>query len=142
MLVQRVLEPLSLAGAAREQVRALSKDQPVYNVRTLQQLVSQSITPRHFSALLMVIFGFVALVLASIGLYGMMSYSVAQRTSEFGIRIALGAQRRDVLRMVIKQAMGLALLSVAAGLIAALALAQLFKNLLFGIGAADPLTCG
>jgi len=102
--------------------------------------VSQSIAPRRFSALLMVIFGLVALALASIGLYGMMSYSVAQRTSEIGIRVALGARRRDVLRMVVRQAMGLALLGVVAGLVGALALAQFLKNLLFGVGAADPLT--
>ena len=142
LLVRSVADPLGLAGAVRDQVWALSKDQPVYNVRTMQQLVSQSIAPRRFSALLMVIFGFVALVLASIGLYGMMSYSVSQRTSEIGIRVALGAQRRDVLRMVIKQAIGLALLGVVAGLATALALAQLLRNLLFGIGAADPLTFG
>jgi putative ABC transport system permease protein len=108
----------------------------------MEQVVSQSIAPRHFSALLMVIFGFVALVLASIGLYGMMSYSVAQRAAEIGIRMALGAQRRDVLTMVIKQAIGLALLGVVAGLVTALALAQLLRNLLFGVGAADPLTLG
>ena len=142
LLVRSVVDPLSLAGAVRDQVWALSKDQPVYNVRTMQQLVSQSIAPRRFSALLMVIFGFVALVLASIGLYGMMSYSVSQRTSEIGIRMALGAQRRDVLRMVIKQAVGLALLGIVVGLVTALASARLLRNLLFGVGAADPLTFG
>src|SRR5436309_6821871 len=142
LLVRSVVDPLSLAGAVRDQVWALSKDQPVYNVRTMQQLVSQSIAPRRFSALLMVIFGFVALVLASIGLYGMMSYSVSQRTSEIGIRVALGAQRRDVLTLVIKQAIRLALLGVVAGLVTALALARLLRNLLFGVGAADPLTFG
>jgi putative ABC transport system permease protein len=142
LLVRSVVDPLSLAGAVRDEVWALNKDQPVFNVRTMQQLVSQSIAPRRFSALLMVIFGFVALALASIGLYGMMSYSVAQRTSEIGIRLALGAQRRDVLTMVIKQAIGLALLGVVAGLVTALALARLLRNLLFGVGAADPLTFG
>jgi putative ABC transport system permease protein len=142
LLVRSVVGPLSLAGAVRAQVWALSKDQPVFNVRTMEQVVSQSIAPRRFSALLMVMFGFVALVLASIGLYGMMSYSVAQRTSEIGIRMALGAQRRDVLTMVIKQAIGLALLGVVAGLVTALALARLLRNLLFGVGAADPLTFG
>src|SRR3989449_1402669 len=142
LLVRSVVDPLSLAGAVRDQVWALNKDQPVYNVRTMEQVVSQSIAPRRFSALLMVIFGFVALVLASIGLYGTMSYSVAQRTSEIGIRVALGAQRRDVLTMVIKQAVGLALLGVVAGLVTALALARLLRNLLFGVGAADPLTFG
>ena len=142
LLVRSVVDPLSLAGAVRDQVWALNKDQPVYNVRTMEQLVSESIAPRRFSALLMVIFGFVALVLASIGLYGMMSYSVSQRTSEIGIRMALGAQRRDVLTMVIKQAIGLALLGAVAGLVTALALARLLRNLLFGVGAADPLTFG
>jgi putative ABC transport system permease protein len=127
LLVRSVVDPLSLAGAVRDQVWALNKDQPVFNVRTMEQLVSESIAPRRFSALLMVIFGFIALVLASIGLYGTMSYSVSQRTSEMGIRMALGAQRRDVLTMVIKQAIGLALLGVVAGLIAALALARLLS---------------
>jgi len=140
LLVRSVIDPLSLAGAVRDQVWALNKDQPVYNVRTMEQVMSQSIAPRRFSALLMVIFGFVALVLASIGLYGMVSYSVAQRTSEIGIRVALGARRRDVLTMVIKQAMGLALFGAVAGLATALVLARLLKNLLFGVGAADPLT--
>src|SRR5947199_653164 len=140
LLVRSVVDPLSLAGAVRDQVWALNKDQPVYNVRTMQQLVSQSIAPRRFSALLMVIFGFVALVLASIGLYGMMSYSVAQRTSELGIGGAVGAPSRVVLTMVVKQAIGLALLGVVAGLVTALALARLLRNLLFGVGTADPLT--
>jgi len=142
LLVRSAVDPLSLAGAVRDQVWALDKDQPVFNVRTMEQLVSESIATRRFSALLMVIFGFVALVLASIGLYGMMSYSVSQRTSEIGIRVALGAQRRDVLTMVIKQATGLALRGVVAGLVTALALAQLLRNLLFGVGTADPLTFG
>ncbi|MCI0537490.1 MAG: ABC transporter permease, partial [Verrucomicrobiales bacterium] len=142
LLVRSVSDPLSLAGAVRDQVWALNKDQPVYNVCTMQQVVLQSIAPRRFSALLMVIFGFVALVLASIGLYGMMSYSVAQRTSEIGIRMALGAERRDVLTMVIKQAIGLALLGVGVGLVTALASARMLRNLLFGVGAADPLTFG
>src|SRR2546425_2704197 len=142
LLVRSVVGPLSLAGAVRDQVLALNKDQPVYNVRTMQQVVSQSIAPRRFSALLMVIFGFAALVLASIGLYGMMSYSVSQRTSEIGIRMALGAQRRDVLTMVIKQAIGLAMLGIVAGLVTALVSARLLRNLLFGVGAADPLTFG
>src|SRR5438552_2209709 len=142
LLVRSVVDPIGLAGAVRDQVWALNKDQPVFNVRTMEQLVSESIAPRRFPALLMVIFGFVALVLASIGLYGMMSYSVSQRTSEIGIRMALGAQRRDVLRMVIKQAVGLALLGIVVGLVTALASARLLRNLLFGVGAADPLTFG
>src|SRR4029453_15290453 len=131
LLVRSVVDPLSLAGAVRDQVWALNKDQPVYHVRTMQQLVSQSIAPRHFSALLMVIFGFVALVLARIGLYGMMPSSVAKRRSEIGIRVALGAQRRDVLTMVIKQAIGLALLGVVAGVLRGLGGGRVLKNLFF-----------
>jgi len=142
LLVRSDADPLSLAGAVRDQVWALNKDQPVFNVRTMERVVSESIAPRRFSALLMVIFGFVALLLASIGLYGMMSCSVSQRTSEIGIRVALGAQRRDVLTMVIKQAIRLALLGVVAGLVTALGLARLLRNLLFGVGTADPLTFG
>jgi len=142
LLVRSVVAPLSLAGAVRSQVWALNKDQAVFNVRTMQQIVSQSIAPRRFSAILMGIFGAVALTLAGVGIYGMVSYSVAQRTAEIGIRMALGAQRRDVLRMVIKQAMGLALLGVVVGLVTALASARLLRNLLFGVGTADPLTLG
>jgi len=142
LLVRSASDPLNLAGAVRSQVWALNKDQAVFNVRTMEQIVSQSIAPTRFSALLMGIFGAVALALAGVGIYGMVSYSVAQRTAEIGIRMALGAQPRDVLRIVIKQAMRLALLGVVVGLIAALALAQLFRNLLFGVGAADPFTFG
>ncbi len=142
LLVRSASDPLNLAGAVRSQVWALNKDQPVFNVRTMDQIVSQSIAPRRFSALLMGVFGAVALALAGLGIYGMVSYSVAQRTAEIGIRMALGAQRRDVLRMVIKQAMGLALLGVVVGLVTALASARLLRNLLFGVGTADPLTLG
>jgi putative ABC transport system permease protein len=106
----------------------------------MEQIVDQSVAPRRFSMLLLAVFAGVALVLASIGIYGMMSYSVAQRTREIGLRMTLGAQRGNVLRLVISQGMKLALVGVALGLLASFALMRTIKNLLFGISATDPLT--
>ena len=131
---------MSLTSAVRGQIAALNKDQPVFNVRTMEQIVDQSIAPRRFSMMLLAVFAIVALALASIGIYGMMSYSVAQRTREIGLRMTLGAQRGNVLRLVIGHGMKLALAGVALGLIAALALTRTMKNLLFGVSATDPLT--
>jgi len=140
LLTRTEVEPLSLASAVRGQVAALNKDQAVFNVRTMEQTVAQSVAARWFSVLLLTVFALVGLTLASIGLYGIMSYSVAQRAREIGIRMALGAQARDVLALVVKQGMELALLGVAIGLPASLALTQLMKTLLFGVSATDPMT--
>ena len=134
------VEPLSLASAVRGQVRALNKDQAVFNVRTMEQIVAQSVARRRFSVLLLTVFAVVALALASIGIYGMMSYAVAQRTHEIGIRMALGAQIKDVLKLVIGQGMRLVLIGVAVGLMSALALTRLMHSLLFAVSATDPLT--
>jgi putative ABC transport system permease protein len=140
LLTRTEVEPLSLASAVRGQVTALNKDQAVFNLRTMEQAVAQSVAARRFSMLLLTVFAVVALALASVGLYGIMSYSVAQRAREIGIRMALGAQARDVLALVVKQGMRLALLGVAIGLPASLALTQLMKTLLFGVSATDPMT--
>jgi putative ABC transport system permease protein len=140
LLTRTDVEPMSLTGAVRGQIAALNKDQPVFNIRTMDQIVSQSIAPRRFSMMLLAVFAVVALALASIGIYGMMSYAVAQRTREIGLRMTLGAQRGNVLRMVIGHGMKLALAGVVLGLIAALALTRTMKNLLFGVSATDPLT--
>jgi len=131
---------LGLASAVRGQVVALNKDQAVFNVRTMEQTVAQSVAARRFSMLLLTVFAIVALALASLGIYGLMSYAVAQRTREIGVRMALGARGGDVLRLVIGQGMKLALLGVAIGLLASLALTRLMKTLLFGVIANDPLT--
>jgi putative ABC transport system permease protein len=140
LLTRTDVDPMSLTGAVRSQIAALNKDQPVFNIRTMDQIVSQSVAPRRFSMMLLAVFAVVALVLASIGIYGMMSYAVAQRTREIGLRMTLGAQRGNVLAMVIGHGMKLALAGVALGLIAAFAVTRTMKTLLFGVSATDPLT--
>jgi putative ABC transport system permease protein len=140
LLVRTEVEPLGLAAAVRAQVSALNKDQAVFNVRTMEQIVAQSVATRRFSMLLLTVFAVVALALASLGIYGLMSYAVAQRTREIGVRMALGAQVNDVLRLVLGQGMKLALVGVALGLVASVALTRTMKTLLFGVSATDPLT--
>jgi putative ABC transport system permease protein len=140
LAVQTSQAPESLAAAIRAEVRALDPDQPVTNVRTIADLLSQSLAAARFSLLLLGLFAGVALVLAGLGIYGVMAHTVAQRTHEIGIRLALGAQQRDVLRMVAKQGMALTLIGLAVGLVSALALTRLMATLLFGVTATDPLT--
>jgi predicted permease len=140
LLTRTEVEPLSLASAVRSQVWDLNKDQAVFNVRTMDQIVAQSVAARRFSMLLLTVFAVVALVLASIGLYGMMSYAVAQRTREIGVRMALGAQSSSVLKLVVGQGMKLAFAGVAVGLVTSIALTGTIKSLLFGVSATDPLT--
>jgi putative ABC transport system permease protein len=140
LLTRTEAEPLSLAAAVRAQVAALNKDQAVFNVRTMEQTVAQAVAPRRFSTLLLTVFAVVALALASLGIYGLMSYAVAQRTREIGVRMALGAEVSDVLKLALGQGMKLALVGVALGLVASLALTRLMKTLLFGVSATDPVT--
>ena len=140
VLVRTEVEPLSLASVVRSQIAALNKDQAVFNVRTMEQAVAQSVATRRFSMLLLTVFAIVGLALASLGIYGLMSYVVAQSTREIGVRMALGAQVSDVLKLVIGQGMMLALVGVALGLVASLALTRAMKNLLFGVSATDPVT--
>jgi putative ABC transport system permease protein len=140
LLTRTEVEPSSLDSAVRGQVTALNKDQSVYNVRTMEQVVAQSVAARRFSMLLLTVFAVVALALASLGIYGLMSYAVVQRTREIGLRMALGAEASDVLKLVIRQGMKLALVGVALGLVASVALTRTMKNLLFGVSATDPAT--
>ena len=131
-------DPASFAGALRDAVWSVDKDQAVYDIKTMDSTLAEMTSQRRFNMLLLGLFAAVALVLASVGIYGVMSYSVAQRTHEIGIRIALGADRRDVLRLIVGQAMGLALVGIGAGLVAAFSLTRLMASLLYGVSATDP----
>jgi putative ABC transport system permease protein len=121
-------------------VESIDKDQPVYDFSTMTERANKSVGERRMTLVLLELFSSLALVLAGIGIYGVISYSVAQRTHEIGIRAALGAQRRDLLRMVLGQGVTLALIGVAAGIIAAAAVGRLMASLLFSVSAYDPAT--
>ncbi|HEX8090123.1 MAG TPA: FtsX-like permease family protein, partial [Blastocatellia bacterium] len=133
-------DPLSLASSVQREVKALDKDQPIADVHTMEQLLMASVARARFSTLLLSIFAGVALLLAAVGIYGVMSYSVTQRTHEIGIRMALGAQRKDVMRLVVGRGMILASIGIGIGLAAALALTRVMASLLFAVSATDPLT--
>ena len=133
-------EPRSLTSAATKEVAAMDQDVPLFGVKSMEEYLSASVAAPRFSTTLLSIFAGVALVLTIVGLYGVMSYSVAQRTNEIGIRMALGAQSRDVLLMIVKQGSVLIALGLAIGLIGAYALTRLISSLLFGVTAKDPFT--
>ena len=140
LVVRAAADPANLSAAIRQEVFALDKDQPVASVRTLEEVLAASVAQRRFSMTLLGVFGGIALLLASVGIFGVMNYTVAQRTHEIGIRMALGAQRRDILRLVVGQGMTLTLVGVALGLVAAFAGTRLMASLLYGVSATDPLT--
>ena len=129
-------DPLQLAAAAREQVKAIDKDLPVI-VTTMDQIFSNSVAGQRFNTLLLGIFASVALVLAMIGVFGVINYSVAQRTHEIGIRLALGAQRRDVFTLIVGQGLVLAVIGVGLGAVGAVALTRLIAGLLYGVSPTD-----
>ena len=129
-----------LAAAARAEVKAFDPNQIIWRVQTLEQLLGTSVAPRRFNMLLLGIFAGVALVLAAVGLYGVMSYSVSWRTHEIGIRMALGAKRADVLRLVVRQGMTMTLIGLALGLVGAFSMSRVIAGLLHGVSAKDPLT--
>jgi len=135
-------DPRTLAAAVQRQVLALDPDQPVYRIRTLRELVSESMARRRLSMFLLAIFAGVALLLAAVGIYGIMSYTVAQRAHEVGIRMALGARSLDVVRLVLGQSLWLALAGVGAGLVGSLLLTNFLSSLLFNVKATDPATFG
>jgi len=133
-------DPQSFAGAVRREMLSLDSQQPIRNIRTMDEVVTTSISAQRFQMSLLALFGAIGLALSAVGIYGVMAYSVSQRTREIGIRMALGAQMKDVLRMVIGQGMKLTLLGVAIGLAGSFAVTRLLKTLLFGVQPNDLTT--
>ena len=140
LVVRTAGDPLAITSAVRAAVQSVEKDQPIANVLSMEQILSSSVAEPRFRTLLLSVFAALALVLAGVGIYGVMSYAVARRTHEIGIRMALGARSGDTLKLVVGQGMTLALIGVAVGLAAAFALTRLLSSLLFGVSATDPLT--
>ena len=132
--------PAALTSALKKEIRELDPDLPIYNVRTMDDRVQESLARRRFSMVMLGLFAALALALATIGIYGVMAYMVNQGTREIGIRLALGATQRNILQLIVRQGMILALTGVAIGLAGAFALTRLMRSLLFGVRSTDPLT--
>ncbi len=133
-------DPNQLIAAARAQVKAVDPDQPIYNIRTMEEIRGESVAPQRLNLMLLSIFAGIAFVLAIVGIYGVMSYAVTQRTHEIGIRMAIGAQPRDVFRMILGQGMFLTIIGMVAGLLGAFGLTRLMATMLFGVRPTDPIT--
>jgi putative ABC transport system permease protein len=142
LVVRSASDPVNYTSAVRQQISVMDKDLAVSDIASLEQVLSVSVGERRFSTVLLGVFAGLGLLLASVGVYGILSYSVAQRMPEFGIRLALGATRKDVLALVLRQGCRLAILGVAVGGLAALALTRLMSSLLFEISPSDPSTFG
>jgi putative ABC transport system permease protein len=140
LVVRAATDPANLTVAVKEIVRSLDKDVPIYNIKTMEQRVSESASQQRFRTLLLGIFAGIALLLAAVGIYGVVAYSVTQRTHEIGIRMSLGAQRGNISRMIVRRGMGLAMVGVAIGWVAAIALTRVTSSFLFGVSATDPST--
>jgi putative ABC transport system permease protein len=131
---------MAQVGGVRRTLSRLNSQQVMYETQTMDEIISGSLAARRFSMILLGIFAALALVMSCVGIYGVISYLASQRTHEIGIRMALGAERRDVLRMVLGEGVTMALVGVAVGLVAAFGLTRLMANMLFGVSAHDPLS--
>ena len=140
LVIRTLGNPTSLAAAVTAKVREVDPDQPVSNIRTMEQVLGEEIQQRRTGTTLLGVFAALAVMLAALGIYGVLSYLVTQRTPEFGVRMALGARSRDILRLVLKRGMSLALAGVVIGLAASFALTRLMQSLLFEVNASDPAT--
>jgi putative ABC transport system permease protein len=140
MVVRTSVEPSGVVAAVRQATSEIDKSAALSDVKTMENIVSEAVTQPRFNLVLLGLFSFIALLLSAAGIYGVTAYSVTQRTHEFGIRMALGAQVGDVLRMIIRQGMLLISVGIAIGLLSAFALTRLLRTLLFGVSVTDPLT--
>jgi putative ABC transport system permease protein len=140
VIIKGTSDPNQLLGSVRQAVRQIDPDQPIYNPRTMGEIRAESVAPERLNLTLLAIFAGIALVLAIVGIYGVMSYSVTQRTHEIGIRMAIGAQPRDVFTMILGQGMKLALIGIGLGLVGAFALTRLMASMLFGVEPTDATT--
>jgi putative ABC transport system permease protein len=138
--VRTTNDPATLTRSFTEAIRSGDKAVPVTSVQPLTQAISETVAQTRFYTLLFALFGVTGLLMTLTGIYGVISYTISRRTQEIGIRMALGAQTRDVLKMIMKQGMTRALIGVGVGLVASLVLTRLMKSLLFGVSATDPLT--
>jgi putative ABC transport system permease protein len=140
LTVRTAGDPLSFASQVQQQVQGIDKDQPLSDVRSMDQWVARSLAQTRFTSLLLLVFAALALALASIGIYGVMSYAVSQRTAEIGIRLALGAERADILRMVVGNGIRLSAAGLAIGVVLAILLSRTISSLLYEVAGTDPLT--
>jgi putative ABC transport system permease protein len=140
IVVRSERDPMLLLPAIREQARALDAELPIYHAERLEEYVSASLAQRRFTSLLCAVFAGAGLLLAVVGLFGVMSYSVAQRTHEIGVRVAVGAEKSDILRLILTEGMGITVVGLGIGLLGAFGVSSIVKSQLFGVGATDPLT--
>jgi putative ABC transport system permease protein len=138
LMVRAVVPPLTLVDGVREAMRAVDPTVPIFNVATMEETVADAMSRERFASMVLAVFAGVAVFLAILGVHGLLAYLVAQRGHEVGVRMALGATRRDVVRMVVGQGVAMTLLGIAGGIVAAIAVSGLLQRLLFGVSATSP----